>query len=479
VRRPRSLALVAVAMLCVFTMGAGAAVARMLPRRLALLRPPAVTARPLVTAGNVLGAADGAADSGHGATRAGISAALAPFVGNKVFGSQLGVLVADLSSGRVLYQQNAGVGFAPASTAKLATAVAALHVLGPTATFHTTVLTGPAPDSIVLVGGGDPTLTARRPPGIAYPQPATLQQLAAATASALKAKGRKIVRLSYDTSLYSGQGLAPGWPASYVTQGNVSVITPLEVDQGRLLPSGAPQDAQVGQNYLPRSPDPAADAARVFASLLRADGIAVTGTVTAGRAPAGAVTLATVSSPPLAEIVQLMLEQSNNVIAENLARHVAIATGQPATFKGGARAEEATLARLGIGSGVQLVDGSGLSPLDRITPAALVQLLRLASAASQPDLRPVITGLPVTGFSGTLGPGGSVFGTGPSSGYGMVRAKTGNLQTVAALAGIAYDKDGQLLAFAVMADKLSKNALGTAAPAMVSMSDALAACGCK
>ncbi len=478
-RRPRSLALVAVAMLCVFTMGAGTAVARLLPRRLAQLRPPAVTGRPLVRAGQVLAAAAGTADSGHAATRVGIAAALAPFIGNQVFGSQLGVLVADLSSGRVLYQQNAGVGFAPASTAKLATAVAALHVLGPTATFRTTVVTGPAPDSIVLVGGGDPTLTVRRPPGIAYPQPATLQQLAAATARALKAKGRRIVRLSYDTSLYGGAGLAPGWPASYVTQGNVSVITPLEVDQGRLLPSGAPQDAQVGMNYLPRSPDPAADAAGVFASLLRADGIAVTGTIGLARAPAGAVTLASVTSPPLAEIVQLMLEQSNNVIAENLARHVAIATGQPATFQGGARAEEATLARLGIGSGVQLVDGSGLSPLDRITPAALVQLIRLASAASQPDLRPVITGLPVTGFSGTLGPGGSVFGTGPAAGYGVVRAKTGNLQTVAALAGIAYDKDGQLLAFAVMADKLSKDGLGAAAPAMVSLADTLAACGCR
>jgi serine-type D-Ala-D-Ala carboxypeptidase/endopeptidase (penicillin-binding protein 4) len=479
VRRPRNLALVALAMLCVFTMGAGAAVAKLLPGRLAQLRPPRVAARPLVTAGQVLGVADGAVADRQDATPAGIGAVLAPYLSDKVFGSQLGVLVADLGSGRVLYQLNAGAGFAPASTAKLATAVAALHVLGPSATFRTTVVTGPTPGSIVLVGGGDPTLTARRPPGVAYPQPATLQALASQTASALRARHHRIVRLSYDTSLYSGAGLAPGWPASYVTQGNVSVITPLEVDQGRLLRDGSPQDAQVGQNYSPRAANPAADAASVFASLLRADGIAVSGAPTPGRAAAGAVTLAAVTSPPLTEIVQLMLEQSNNVIAENLARHVALATGQPASFQGGARAEMAALARLGIGSGVQLVDGSGLSPLDRVTPAALVQLLRLAASAGQPDLRSVITGLPVTGFSGTLGPGGSVFGTGAPAGYGMVRAKTGNLLTVAALAGIAYDKDGQLLVFAVMADKLSKNGLGAAAPAMVSMSNALAACGCR
>ncbi len=174
-------------------------------------------------------------------------------------------------------------------------------------------------------------------------------------------------------------------------------------------------------------------------------------------APAGARTLAAVYSPPLAQIVQWMLEESNNVIAENLARHVAIATGKPASFAGGAAATQSVLRKLGV-TGLQLFDGSGLSVDDRIPPAALVRLVRLA--ASRPQLRAVLTGLPVANFSGTLQPHASVFGPGGAAAWGVVRAKTGNLDTVAALAGIAYARNGQLLAFAIMADKLRTGGLG-------------------
>ena len=161
-----------------------------------------------------------------------------------------------------------------------------------------------------------------------------------------------------------------------------------------------------------------------------------------------------------------MLTESNNVIAENLARQVAIATGRPASFSGAAAAETAVLRRLGIRGRSSLVDGSGLSPLDRITPDVLVQLIRLAAAPGQPGLRPVLTGLPVAGFSGTLAPGGSVFPDVGQAGLGVVRAKTGNLLTVVSLAGVAQARDGQLLAFAFMADQLPKTGLdaGAAGP---------------
>ena len=112
------------------------------------------------------------------------------------------------------------------------------------------------------------------------------------------------------------------------------------------------------------------------------------------------------------------------------------------------------LRSLGVTGELSLDDGSGLSPDDRLAPAVLVQLIRLA--ASHAQLRPVLTGLPVEGFSGTLMRGGSVFGLGGPAGLGVVRAKTGNLSTVAALAGTAYARNGQLLAFAVMADKISR-----------------------
>jgi D-alanyl-D-alanine carboxypeptidase/D-alanyl-D-alanine-endopeptidase (penicillin-binding protein 4) len=250
------------------------------------------------------------------------------------------------------------------------------------------------------------------------------------------------------------------------------------VDQGRLTASGAPQDANDGENFRPRTFAPADEAAQSFAGFLAGDGIRVRGAVTQTAAPHGAAAIAAVKSPPLAEIVYWMLSQSNNVIAENLARQVAIATGRPASFSGAAAAETAVLRKLGVSGMVRLVDGSGLSPRDRIAPNAEVQLIRLAAAGSRPGLRAVITGLPVAGFSGTLAPGGSVFPDVGQAGLGVVRAKTGNLSTVVSLAGIAEARDGQLFAFAFMADRLSSSGLDAGASDLTRLATALAGCGC-
>ncbi len=490
-RRFRRAATALLALLSVFTILAGVAVARMLPPRLALWRLPTVASRSLALAGPVLApVADpgdgpaGTAQTGHSgysgqvATAAGVAAALSPVLGSGTLGKHVGAVVDDLSSGQVLLSRDAGSGFAPASTAKLAVAVAALDVLGPAATFSTKVVIGGAASSIVLVGGGDPTLAAGHPPASDYPQPATLVSLAAQTARALRAKGIRSVRLGYDTSLFTGPQLAPGWPDSYVTTGNVTPISSLEVDQGRLTASGAPQDANDPENYRPRTFTPAAEAAQAFAGFLSADGIRVRGAVSQTAAPHGAAAIAAVSSPPLAEIVDWMLTQSNNVIAENLARQVAIATGRPASFSGAAAAETAVLRGLGVRGTLRLVDGSGLSPQDRIAPDVLIQLIRLAASPSRPSLRAVITSLPVAGFSGTLAPGGSVFPDVGQAGLGVVRAKTGNLSTVVALAGIAEARDGQLFAFAFMADRLSSTGLVAGASGLTSLATALAGCGC-
>jgi serine-type D-Ala-D-Ala carboxypeptidase/endopeptidase (penicillin-binding protein 4) len=479
VSRLHRLLLISVALLCVFTMGAGLAVARLLPARLALWRIPRVAARSYPAAGQVLSpVGDAAAGAGArgGATRAGLRAALAGPLGSPALGSQVGLDVTNLATGRVLYARAAGAGFTPASTAKLAVAVAALHVLGPGARIRTKVVSGRTAGSIILVGGGDPTLAAGRPPASDYPQPATLVSLAAATARALRARGRHVIRLGYDTSLYTGPDYAPGWTPSYVTTGNVTMITSLEVDQGRLTVSGAPQDADVPGNFRPRSADPARQAAGAFARFLSRDGIRVLGSPARARGSAGGLTLASVASPPLAEIVQWMLTESNNVIAENLARQIAIAAGRPASFAGAAAAETAVLRRLGV-TGIHLVDGSGLSPRDRIMPATLVRLISLAAA--EPRLRALITGLPVAGFSGTLSPGGSVFGEIGRAGLGVVRAKTGNLSSVAALAGIAYARNGQLLVFAVMADRLQSGQLAAAGADLDKVATVLAGCGCR
>ena len=473
VRRTRLAAVLTLAMINLFTLAAGIVVARMLPPRLAALRVPTVAAGRVDGAGAVLAPGP---SGGSLPTAGGLRSALAGPLSAAALGPHVSAMVADPATGRVLLSQDGGRLLTPASTTKLVTSVAALAALGPDATFTTRVVHGATPDRVIVVGGGDPTLAVNQFPAQDYPQPATLASLAAQTARALKSQGRTTVSVGYDTSLYTGATMAPGWPRSYITTGNVTPIVSLEVDQGRLRPAGAPEDSDDPYNLRPRSTDPAGVAAASFAALLAADGIRVTGSPVAQTAPAHAAGIASVSSPPLSAIVDQMLEESNNVIAEDLARQVALATGQPASFSGAAAAVIGELRRLGVG--LRLVDGSGLSPQDAISPATLVKVVELATADAR--VRGVLAGLPVAGFSGTLSAGQSVFSGIGGAALGSVRAKTGNLGTVTALAGLVTDKNGTTLAFAFMADQIpAAGMLRTAANAIDEAAAALANCGCR
>lgn len=478
-RRTRTLALAVLALLNIFTLTAGITVAHMLPPRLALLRIPVAAARPVVKAVPVLTPAGKRVTRLQGTaspTMRGLTAMFGARLPQSVTGAGVGVEVADAATGRVLYSANAGTLATPASTTKLVTAVASLAVLGPDARFTTAVRQ--VGGAVVLVGGGDPTLAVNGYPPADYPRPATLAELAANTARELAAQGRTSVRLGYDTALYSGPAIAQGWTDGYISTGNVTAIVPLEADQGRLTPGGALEDSDDPVNYRPRATDPVGMTVAAFAALLAHDGIRVAGTPAAMTAPASAPLLASVTSPPLTSIIEQMLLESNNVIAENLARHVAIALGLPATFTGAADADMTELRRLGVTTPIHLVDGSGLSPLDGIAPQTLVKVLELA--VSTPNLRAAVTGLPVAGFAGTLSVGESVFGGIGGAARGVVRAKTGNLTTVASLAGLAYDRSGELLLFAIMAPQVpSANQLKPAADAIDAAAAGLADCGCS
>jgi D-alanyl-D-alanine carboxypeptidase/D-alanyl-D-alanine-endopeptidase (penicillin-binding protein 4) len=485
VRRTRTTALAVLALLNVFALAAGLVVAHMLPPRLARLRIPVAAARAVVNATPVLAPAGTLATQVQGTASpsvSGLTAMLDAALPSAATGSRVGIEVAAAGTGRVLYSARPGTLATPASTTKVVTAAAALAVLGPSARFTTVVRR--VGDTVVLVGGGDPTLAVNEYPSSDYPRPATLAQLAAGTARALKAQGYTSVRLGYDTGLFSGPDMAQGWGDSDISTGNVTPIAALEADQGRLTQGGALEDHDDAVNFRPRTSNPAGMTSAAFAALLGHDGIAVTGTPeeAADRRFASAPVLARVSSPPVAAIAHQMLQESNNVIAEDLARHVAIALGMPATFSGAAAADMTELRRLGITSPIRLVDGSGLSPEDGIAPETLIRVLELA--AKTPKLRGAITGLPVAGFSGTLSAGESVFGAigGIAGGTarGVVRAKTGNLATVASLAGLVYDRSGDLLVFAILAPQVpSADKLQQAADAIDAAAAGLAMCGCS
>jgi D-alanyl-D-alanine carboxypeptidase/D-alanyl-D-alanine-endopeptidase (penicillin-binding protein 4) len=402
-----------------------------------------------------------------------LASLLGPLATQPGLGKHIGIAVADLAAPTLLYNSAADDAFAPASTNKVVTAVAALTALGEDRRLATRVV-APAPltgkgattQTITLVGGGDPTLTSL-PPAVgaaAGPwQPASLDDLAARAAATLQTGGVKSVTLDYDTSLYAGPALQQTWSAGY-TEGNIAPVSPLMIDEGRAKPT---------DDLSPRVADPAGEASAAFAARLAAHGVSVVGKPAPAVAPADGTEVARVESPRLADLVEHMLTVSDNDVAEALLRQVAVADGKPASFDGGVAAVRDVLGpapvastgaptplpvpltpRLGLDlTGLNVQDGSGLSRQDRLSPAFLVRTLAVAAQTDHPELRAALTGLPVAGFTGTLAENDRFTAPQSSSAAGLVRAKTGSLTGVATLAGLVRDQDGRLLVFAFLADQ--------------------------
>jgi D-alanyl-D-alanine carboxypeptidase/D-alanyl-D-alanine-endopeptidase (penicillin-binding protein 4) len=383
---------------------------------------------------------------------------LDPLLAAPALGAGVSAVVVDVDSGGVLFDRDAADPGTPASTAKLLTSVAALTELDPSDRISTTVVAGAVPGEVVLVGGGDPTLS-RTTPSQSYPGAATVQDLAGQVSAALA--GVAVTRVVVDTSLYSGPAIAPGWGPDDAPSTYAAPITAVAVDGGR---------TRAGS--LARSAQPALDAGKALAEALGAPGA----TVAQGQAPAGAPVLGQVSSAPIARLVEQTLAMSDNVLAEALARQVAVSRGLPASFAGGAEAVPAALTDAGFDvSGVVLDDGSGLSVLDRVPAALLAELIRDVADGSIPTASTLLSGLPVAGYDGTLADRGDADG---DAAPGSVRAKTGTLLGVSGLAGTVVTTDGRLLAFAVLADGVPGD-VDSAEAALDEVAAALADCGCR
>jgi serine-type D-Ala-D-Ala carboxypeptidase/endopeptidase (penicillin-binding protein 4) len=339
-------------------------------------------------------------------------------------------------SGDVVYQRQAQRGAAPASTLKLLTALSVLDAIPAETRIETAVVQGDKPNGIVLVGGGDATLTVERT-GRGDPPAASLEQLARETAAALPSTK---VHLSYNDALFKGPSVSPRWEPSYVTSGVIAPVTALMADQGL-----------INDDSLARYPDPAFAAADEFARLLKARGVTVLGDITSARSSSAATTIASVQSAPASELVERMLRTSDNQIAESLARLAAAERQLPASFKGAVDAMGQAATASGLDVDVDSVyDASGLSRDDRVTSDTLAGVLRVA--AGDPDLRPITLGLPIAGFDGTLE---DRFLVAPQDqAAGLIRAKTGTLTGISAEAGMAVTCDGTALLFALVADRV-------------------------
>ena len=327
-----------------------------------------------------------------------------------VAAGKTGAIAIELGAGAVVYAQNAAKPLQPASTEKLAVAVAALDELGPGYTIETLVLGRGEQDGgawrgdLVLKGFGDPSLHA--------------DDLALLAAQVRDHGIRKVTgRILGDESYFDARRTAPGWKPSFY-KNECPPLSALVVDRAWL--DGGTAD------------EPALAAAIAFRRALVKAGVKVAGKAGRGDAGDAASELARVGSPPLSRLVMWMNAESDNFVAEMLLKVLGAEEAGRGTTAAGAGVVRRELAERGVPLvGVRIVDGSGLSRSDRLTAQALAALL----VSGREDARishAFVGSLAVAGVSGTLE---DRMETGPAR--GTVRAKTGTTDAASALAGYA------------------------------------------
>jgi D-alanyl-D-alanine carboxypeptidase/D-alanyl-D-alanine-endopeptidase (penicillin-binding protein 4) len=325
----------------------------------------------------------------------------------------------DLETGGIVFSRHPRLSLAPASTEKLTLTYALLVRLGPAYRIRTTVLTSGGVDGATLVGNlvlhgeGDPTLST-----------AGLRRLAAQ----VRAFGieRVVGSVVGDESFFDARRTAPGWKPWYYIRESPP-LSALTANRARFRGS--------------TSHTPALAAAAAFKDALKAAGVAVTGRAVVGRAEADAVELAALASPPLVQILRTVNQESDNFTAEMLLKHLGAAVTGRGTTPAGAFVVRRALSEAGVPlAGVRIVDGSGLSLLDRLTADSLVALL--GAVWDDPLLRgSFVQSLAVSGRSGTLR---RRLREPPAA--GRVFAKTGTTAISSALSGYVADR----FAFAVL-----------------------------
>jgi D-alanyl-D-alanine carboxypeptidase/D-alanyl-D-alanine-endopeptidase (penicillin-binding protein 4) len=330
-----------------------------------------------------------------------------------------GAVAIDLPTGTILYSQNGTRSLAPASNEKLPVAYAAFVRLGPAFRIDTDVLGEGGLDgttwtgSLVLKGNGDPTLS---------------RTDLRALALQVRAAGIRSVTggVIGDESAFDTRRMVAGWKPSFFIEESPP-LSALIVDRGR-----------VGR-WITRTP--ALAAATAFRDALRSVGVTVSGPVRVQTVEEWLEPLASVSSPPLASMLRFMGRESDNFTAEMLLKQLALLEVDRGTSAAGATVVEQALVEAGVPmAGVRIVDGSGLSRLDRLTASALGSLLKIAWA--DPNIRPsLLASLPVAGLNGTLE---RRLRNPPAR--GRVLAKTGTTRDASSLSGYV----GRRYAFSVL-----------------------------
>lgn len=366
--------------------------------------------------------------------------------------------VTNLETGDVLFSRDGDQAGRTGSLLKLITASAALQVLGPDYQLTTSVYEGATPGTVVLVGGGDPTLS-RTPIGSEsyYPGAPKLQTLADAVVAASDAQ---ITNIIVDASYWDTKDKwLSSWKRSEQTTGYLSEVTALQVDGDRKNPS---------KSVSPRSTDPVMAAGKYFAKALGVPNA----TITVGTRPADAIEITSVQSQPLADLINQMLLTSDGTLAEAIARVTSKVAGDDGSAASLQSVMTDQMTALGLdASNLGIVDGSGLSEDNAVSPEFFTQLIALLKKG-QNNLNIVYNSLPVAGETGSLA---SRFTGANAKAKGAVLAKTGWIDTEYALAGVVNAEDGSSLAFAFYA--IGDGITQSATTALDTLAAAVYTCG--
>jgi D-alanyl-D-alanine carboxypeptidase/D-alanyl-D-alanine-endopeptidase (penicillin-binding protein 4) len=331
-------------------------------------------------------------------------------------------------------------GDTPAQTAsvmKLLTATAALQVLGPNYRIQTKVYADlDIPGQIVIVGAGDPTLSRVRA-GVqsVYKDAPKLSDLAVQINE--WARATPITSIVLDSTYFAEEGWDPGNPESERTIGYQSLVSALQVDGDRISPA---------QFTSARTGRPVLSAGEAFKKEL--GDFAKTAILVESETPAGFIEIGSVQSQPMSRWITYILQRSENIQSEMMAKLVSVDLGFDGSFESFDPAFKRALGTTGLDfTGVRIRDASGLSQLNMVSPKFMAELMRLVNSEFA-DFGQIKRSLSIAGESGTLG---SRFKGDIADAAGDIFAKNGYIIGVHTLNGIINAKDGTVLTFAIYA----------------------------
>lgn len=369
--------------------------------------------------------------------------------------------VLDAKTGEVLYSHDGEKAAQTGSVMKTLTTATALAVLGGDHRIPTTV-TRESGGAIALVGHGDATLSAGG--ATVYPGAPTLAQLAQQVKAKLGSTPVTTI-VTDDTYWNDADAWDPTWPVSERTIGYQPEVTALMVDGDRANPGAATS---------PRSTDPVGRAGALFRTALANAGVAgAANAQIVKRATTSTDTIASVSSQPVSTLIGQMIPNSDNTLAEMLARISSKESGADGSAASLTGVYQAALKSYGVDPfGIVIKDGSGESAANAVSPLFVARLMVQVQAGAK-GLGTLAQVLPVSGVSGTLA---SRFTGANAVARGKVHAKTGWIDSANTLGGYIDAADGSRLTFAFYAIGSSRAA---ALPALDAVTAATYSCGAE